>query len=123
MNEKEKFFKKLIDEHIFGDSVDAEGWHWFGEHKYKEFGIDHVVILEICDVYGDQYAYAHESYEDFYKSWCTTFSDWLMNSIVDDEFDCWDVSIGDIIKLHKYGYLEDRFVAELMFALKKEVKE
>jgi len=124
LNEKkEKFFKKLIDEHIFGDSVDADGWHWFGENKYQAFGKEKVVIVEVCDAFGCQTAFTHESYEEFFDGWSVTFSDWLMDSLMGDGFECWNVSIGEILKLHEYGYLEDCFAKELIRVLKMEVKE
>ena len=111
---REEFFKHIINDHFFGNGEDLDGWHWCGETKYKAFGDAQEVLVEISDADHDQYAYAYKSYEDLFRyGWSDEFDDWLMNyDYFDEEY--WKITLSDIMRLKKYGYLSERFVRDLV---------
>lgn len=105
LSKREKFFKHILNDHVFSDGIDSDGWYWYGETKYKAFGGDEEVLVEISDANHDQYACSYKSYEDLFRyGWSDMFEDWLLNyDFYDEEY--WAITLSDVMKLKKYGYL------------------
>jgi len=110
MTEREEFFKHMIDDYLFLDGVDEDGWRWYGARKYKQFGssgdttttyrmqtgfCSHVNIEQkeyvIVETGEDpvanckERAYAYHSYEEMFDAWTDNYKEMFAGLFEDFE--------------------------------------
>ena len=108
MTSREEFFKHLIDDYLFVDGVDRDGWRWYGARKYKQFGSsgnteckweistgkfarvtlaqrEYVIVETGEDPIGNcpERAYAYHSYEEMFDAWKTNFVEMFCEKLHD----------------------------------------
>ena len=100
MTEREEFFKHMIEDYLFVDGTDSDGWRWFGARKFKQFGSsgdttctfriktgfcshidleqkEYIIVETGEDPIGHcpERAYAYHSYEEMFDNWKTNFDE------------------------------------------------